>query len=483
MRIIQHSAFGLVFGTSLALSAALTGVACGKNDYGACAATQTCGLPDQSGGSDGSGGSSRSPKSEAGAADDDGHVSGANGGKGGRATTDDKGPEGGAGDQDGSGGKSGSSSKSASSRDDNGGEGTEPVHTGGKSGSDGTPASAGRASTAGASGMGGIGGMGGVPQTAGAAGGSSRAMAGMGGNPTEPPKDTTPPSITVVSPASEAKGVTSDTAISVTFSEAMNESSTVAAYTSEDLPATAVDFFWSTDGTVLTVRPKAPLTYADLTDPTASGKHYVYTIGAGAKDTAGNALGTDRSFGFTTLRHVTQALPVKSGGGVNVTVPESGSASYEVRCDKAGSYVSAGDDQDNSSILSLVAFDISSVPAGIVEWDGATLSGTLSYSGLNPYLDGRLGGLHAFSTAVSPDSLTWSSAMTDLGLFGRYASQTDSALDAQSAVSDDYAERTARGNLSEYVFHFDNATDDNDGSSLERMMCSDFRLTLAYLAP
>jgi hypothetical protein len=496
MRLSQHSAFGLIFGTGLALSGATTSVGCGAKNFDNCAATRTCGSPAPSAGSGGGGAPGGGAGASAARAGSSGAVNGSgdrggSGGKGGTGTGNDGGDSSGSGDRDsgGSGGKGGtgggkggnggtsgthpgadagdSGVDAGSSMNDNGGDGTEPTHAGGR-GSGGAPSSAGRAGGGGQA----QGGAGGRAALAGSAG-----LGGLGGMAGHPAGDTTPPTILETSPQNQAIGVEEDAVITVTFSEPMNQTSVV--YTSQDLPANSVGLSWSPDSTVLTIRPQSPLTYLDLTDPTASGKHYAFTIGASAKDLAGNAMGMDRTFGFSTLRHITQVLSVKSGGGVTFTEPSTS----EIRCDKAGSYLAAGDNSDDDAILSMVAFDISSVPPGIVEWEGATLTGTLSYSGLNPYLDTRLGPLYLRSTTVSPSALSWSSVATEISVFAGYASQTDADVSVITPLTEDYAQRVARGNLTEYVFRFDTETNGDGAQSIARVLCSDLRLTLEYLAP
>jgi hypothetical protein len=282
--------------------------------------------------------------------------------------------------------------------------------------------------------------------------------------------------------------VKSDADIVLTFSEPMNMPSVEAAYQSNDLPAAQADFSWTSDSTVLRIHPKSPLVYADVTDSSASAHRYAYTIAETATDLAGNHLAslpgtTAVEVAFTTLRHVTQVLPLKSGAAITATQTPLGGVTVATRCDVAGSYVSAGDDEQNDALLSLVSFDLSSVPASGVTWQSATLTSSLGVSGANPYVDGRLGKLHALSTIIDPELLTWTSALTDLGLFATYASQTDARLDVQTAVVSDYTDRVARGNRSEYVFRFDLETDANDAKSTARLNCENILLTLEYLAP
>ncbi len=470
MRLVQRSAFGLIFGTGVAFASVTAGVACGNKDYADCNVTKTCAS------SDGSGGSGH-VKAAAGAADDDGSV--AVSGKGGNA-------------QGGHGGASGQGGPAVPSAHDDGGDGSESVHAGGKAGSssgenEGGAApepvhAAGKGGSAGAPASGGSTSLGGASQ--GGAAGNAAALGGIGGmaghGGSDAPKgDVTPPSITAISPQNNATGVKSDAVVSVTFSEPMDTLSAQLAYASTDLPPDSLEPSWNIDNTVLTLHPKTPLAYATLTDPSGAAKHYSFTIASSAKDIAGNALGKDVTVTFSTLRDVTQVLVVPSGGGTVVTEPNSGAVTTTTTCGKPGDYVSAGDTSDNDPILSLVAFDLSSLPAGIVQWNAATLTSSYSTTKTNPFGDSRLGDLHLFSTSVAPSTLLWSSAMSDLGVFGEWASQGGGSLDVTAALESDYT----RGGSSEYVFRFDNETDDNDAGCYAELYCSDLRLTTDYLVP
>jgi subtilisin len=112
--------------------------------------------------------------------------------------------------------------------------------------------------------------------------------------------DTTAPATTAVSPADGATAVTTGSAVSVTFSEPMDKASAQAAFSltrASDGAAIAGSFSWS--GSTLTFRPAAAL---------AEGTDYRATVGPGARDLAGNELGTSRAWTFRTLTTVT-ALP------------------------------------------------------------------------------------------------------------------------------------------------------------------------------
>jgi Bacterial Ig-like domain len=79
----------------------------------------------------------------------------------------------------------------------------------------------------------------------------------------------------------------------VRFSEAMDATSVIAAYQSNILPTNAVAFAWVSglgQDRILQITPIQPL---------EKGKTYSFTIGAGAKDLAGNSIMAAKTFTFT----------------------------------------------------------------------------------------------------------------------------------------------------------------------------------------
>ena len=107
--------------------------------------------------------------------------------------------------------------------------------------------------------------------------------------------DTTPPSVTTISPASGATGVSLATTVTATFNEAMDPA-TISSATFElrntstsALVAAGVSFNAGTN--VATLTPGAAL---------AGSTTYTATVTTGAKDVAGNAMATPRTWSFTT---------------------------------------------------------------------------------------------------------------------------------------------------------------------------------------
>lgn len=115
------------------------------------------------------------------------------------------------------------------------------------------------------------------------------------------PADTTAPTLSSHTPANSATGVAVDAAITVTFSEAMNQTSLTANYTSCSSgfrltttanSSTCVPGAFSFAGAVLTFTPASAL---------ANGTFFTVNVLNTASDVAGNPLGAATSWGFRTV--------------------------------------------------------------------------------------------------------------------------------------------------------------------------------------
>jgi hypothetical protein len=383
--------------------------------------------------------------------------------------------------------------------------GQDATAKGGKSGSGGAAASGGSSAgkggfageaggesgPAGKGGKGGSGGTGGDPSRAGGddgkdhepddgQGGADDGEGGMGGDSgSEPEVDDIPPGIVEVSPAQGATGVDDDAEIVITFDEPMDNASTEAAFVSALLPQSDVDLYWRDSSRQLIVKPREKLKYADVMSPTGAAMTYVFTIAGTAKDVAGNPLGTDRTYTFTTYRHVTHSLPVPAYGGRLVIEDKAPLP----RCGGDDSGLVAGDSDLDEGHAFLVSFDISSIPDGVVKWGDTDLHMMLETTRHLPYRD-RLGDLHYLSTVVAPDAFSWTNPIeTDLGVFASNGAATDVRHGVRDALAADYAERVTRGNLSQYALRFDKRSDYDGEESQVEARCGDVSLDLEYWVP
>ncbi len=107
--------------------------------------------------------------------------------------------------------------------------------------------------------------------------------------------DTIAPTVTANTPA--GTGVAISTVISVTFSEAMNQTSAEDAFSTS--PAVNGSLGWDND--TMTFTPDADLAYSAT---------YEATIGTGAEDLAGNNLEADYVWNFTTVEEADTIAPV-----------------------------------------------------------------------------------------------------------------------------------------------------------------------------
>ncbi len=170
------------------------------------------------------------------------------------------------------------------------------------------------------------------------------------------PADTTLPRIVAVRPKNGAIGVPAEAPIIIEFSEPMNQPATRDAIASETLSRAETDMSWNEAGTVLTLTPKRPLSYAHATleddEPLElQAKNYGYTLTRFATDLAGNPL-AETSVQFSTLREVTHTLtPVAALTGARRAVPVGG--------------------EQQTRLFGFVTFDAGVIPAGVVKLEHA----------------------------------------------------------------------------------------------------------------
>jgi hypothetical protein len=147
--------------------------------------------------------------------------------------------------------------------------------------------------------------------------------------------DTTPPTVSAVSPASGATGVSLATTVSATFSEAMNAATiTATTFVLKNPSGTTVAATVAYNATtrVATLTPMSPLTGGPTT--------YTATVvggTSGVKDQAGNPLAANRTWSFTTIDTTpptvqstspsNNATGVSLNGAVTVTFSEGMTAS------------------------------------------------------------------------------------------------------------------------------------------------------------
>jgi Bacterial Ig-like domain/Bacterial Ig domain len=296
--------------------------------------------------------------------------------------------------------------------------------------------------------------------------------------------DTTAPTVVSSTPANAGKGVLATDNIVVTFSEPMNKLVTQSAYQSatNGIRPNQVQFTWNTGGTVLTVDPNANLFIANGADPaTVVATPYAFQITNLATDLAGNAL-TSASFTFTTQRRIFQNLPALVGLSGNVRANGTTSLSFL----QAGDSGSAA----NAQYKGFASFDISGIPAGIQTFEVADLNMNQIAVDSTPYTD--LGGTLLLDR-VNFDTLDLALAFnaTSLGAVGTLSTTATievKTLSVLAALNNDYTQRVARGNRTQYRLAFPTASDfdgvfDAAGFALPTAAVNPSTLAVTYVLP
>ena len=300
------------------------------------------------------------------------------------------------------------------------------------------------------------------------------------------------PRVLGVLPSDGAHGVASDALLVIRFSHPMNAASVEAAYQSSDLPAALVSFAWNEAVTALTITPTSPLAYAagsaatNGSSPTFDAQAYGYGFSAGAVDSAGQALAA-QSFAFSTLRQVSVALYADATLSGNWTNANSEGIHNCTRAAKAPYVptVCVGEDSAGALYSGLLSFDLSAFPVGILAFSKAALSASGRIYGTPESLGGsRLD--HVYFTELGAAALS-RTPLAALGPFYARPTLTDDTTlglggDVSSALADDYANRAARANRSQYRLSFAKGASDGVWDDVE-MPTSSVRLTATYLIP
>ena len=366
--------------------------------------------------------------------------------------------------------------------------------TGGSTGKGGSGASAGRGGSSGRGGGGGVSGtaQGGADPGGSDAGGSDAGgSGGTGGDDPEP--DTTPPSVLSVSPAHGATGVTSDQNIVITFSEPMDAAATEGAYQSGDLPLNAATASWSSDGRVLTLDPTGSLAYATGTDPTATtARTYAFSLSAGALDRAGNQLAQAFNWSFRTSRRITHTLrPVADTAATTEYWAYHRVESIPVGGAKCPTNMRLGTWAAPYRYVGTVAFQIAPLPAGVADFESATLSASQINGVGNPFaLTGSVLAFHIppvpVNQGVPPHEMPIATTpLHNLGAFSANTTVGPRSLDVLASLEDDYVNRTQRGNTSTYrlIPERQQSTSGTYVEAYVQFECPSIALTTTYVLP
>ncbi len=177
---------------------------------------------------------------------------------------------------------------------------------------------------------------------------------------TGPAPDTTPPTVSATSPAGGNTGVSINSAVTVSFSEAVN-SSTVnkATFTLRDASGTVTgSVSYNSANNTATFIPSAPLTY---------GSTYTATITTDVTDLAGNHIASPYSWTFDTL-----PIPDPTPPAVNSSAPADGSLVASINSHVTVVFSKVMD----SSTINATTFTVS-------DSTGGTIAGSVSYDSSN----------------------------------------------------------------------------------------------------
>ena len=183
-------------------------------------------------------------------------------------------------------------------------------------------------------------------------------VAGCGGNGGDS-SDSTKPTVNSTNPAKSATAVAVNSAVTVTFSEAMLPSTIGAATFTLKQGTTAVTGVVTFNGVTAVFTPAGNL---------AVSTEYTATITTGAKDLAGNAVASDYVWTFTTGTAIDITAPAVTG-----TINASGATNVAINS-KIGATFGEGMDPLTITNANFTLKDSAS---------GAAVPGTVSYSGVN----------------------------------------------------------------------------------------------------
>jgi hypothetical protein len=175
-----------------------------------------------------------------------------------------------------------------------------------------------------------------------------------------------PPQVISTSPANGENGVPIDAVIVVTFSGPMDEAATEAAWQSDDLPAAEVTMSWNEAGDELTITPNEPLLYAEGDDPdTLDPLSYAATIGASARNLAGDTLEEPFTLEFATVRSIIYSTLLAE--------PDLTGYLLEGSINPNTNLIWVGDNATDDQYKGFVAIDLSGLPEDVIDFSQATL--------------------------------------------------------------------------------------------------------------
>jgi hypothetical protein len=262
--------------------------------------------------------------------------------------------------------------------------------------------------------------------------------------------DTTPPTITSVTPANNAVGVAVDTSIVVNFSEPMDLASAQTAFQITAPTGVTGTFTWSNGGATMTFNPAADF---------ANGTVVNFQVNMAAKDAAGNMKTTVNSYTFTVIRRGTATLTSEAavdGNWFSMPTVNTNGATF-----------TAGDTAANLYNQGYLSFGLTlpGVTAGTeaqTKIVTATLQITQTSTAGTPFTS--LGALRFEHVYYGPTLETDDVNSPVLSAVTTTDTSAVKSVSATTAVTDDWTNRATRTNRSQYRVRFTTNTDADNGA-------------------
>lgn len=291
-------------------------------------------------------------------------------------------------------------------------------------------------------------------------------------SPTSAPSLPSGPSFVSSAPANGEQGVASDASIVLKFDRAMDEVSVAAAYVSVDLPKEEVSLAWNAAGNELTIVPAAPLAYAEG-GPETVARAYGIRITTAAKDKEGRPLAKEASVAFTTLRRITQALPMISVMSGRVL----SNATFSSGVLAAGDFMNGGVEREARASLTYM---LDLLPQSPLQLEKATLK--LSDANAEGAPDFFLGVIHADHVTFAVGSASFGVApMTSRIVTSNFQAKTRT-VDVTDMFADDLANRADRSNRSQFRLRYASAPSGNNQTDITYFDKSTATLEAVYLS-
>ncbi len=262
----------------------------------------------------------------------------------------------------------------------------------------------------------------------------------------------------------------------------MDRAATEAAYRSSDLPRAALSFSWDEGQRLLTLTPRAPLSYGTAT--MSLGYHYGFD--GTARDERGQALPAVE-FSFRTLRQAALELwPDSERSGTWSDAQSEGihNCSRHPQAPDEPT-VCIGDDSQNARYWGFLSFDLGLLPEQATRIDSARLSALANVYGAPEALGQSSLELVAFETLG--EAALNAAPRAVLAPFVNAASLATHdpialSVDLSAPVAEDYENRVALQYRSQYRIGFAQGSANSRWDDLE-LSTKSIRLAVGYLVP